>query len=319
MNKKTLIILGVIAVLGAAIVLQRTVHFSSVPAVKPWNGTADEILIKKGTAPEVRLSKKDGVWFVGAENYPAESSIVDSMIKKLDEFTLIDLVTKKEFYERFDLSDDRASRVTVKGSGKVLRDILIGKKSGSGDSSYVKYPDKKEVYLAGGSLAFELGKDVEGFRAHTILKCPIESIETITVKNGAQTYTVVRTAQAVPAASGKEEPKDPKKPAPASQDTWSLAGSSAEINQAKVRDFAGEFGNVSAQSFIAAADVAKKTGTPRYEITIKSGGKDIVFKIFGKEGTDGYICYSSENPWHAVVSKFKAENLMKSLKDFQAK
>ena len=319
MNKKTLIILGVIAALGAAIVLQRTVHFSSVPSVKPWSGVADEIVIKKGSSPEIRLSKKEGVWSVGAENYPAEASIVESMIKKLDEFTLIDLVTKKEFYERFDLSDDRASRVTVKGGGKVLRDILIGKKSGTGDSSYVKFPDKKEVYLAGGNLSFELGKDVEGFRARTILKCPIESMESITVKNGAQTFTVVRTAGAVNAASEKEKPKDPKTPAPAAPDTWTLAGSSAEINQAKVRDFAGEFGNVPAQSFVPAADVAKKAGTPTYEITIKSGGKDIVFKIFGKEGTDGYICYSSENPWHAVVSKFKADNLMKTLKDFQAK
>ena len=320
MNKKTLVILGIIAALAAAIIIQRTVHFSSVPSVSAWEGTADEVVIRKGTAPEIRIAKKEGAWFVGAQNYPAEESIVSTLVKKLDEFKLSDLVTKKEFYERFDLSDDRAVRVTVKGNGKVLRDILVGKKSGAGDNTYVKFPDKKEVYLAGGSLSFELGKDVEGFRSHTLLKCPIETMESIAVKYKGQNYTLVRTVETVPAST--EKAKDAKKPETVSADKWSLAGSTAALDQDKVKNFAGEFGNIMAQSFVPDADVKKKSGTPQCEITIKSGGRDLLIKVFGpegKDGKDGYALLSGENPWLAIVNKTKSESIMKALKDLQAK
>lgn len=317
MNKKTLIILGVIAALVAAIVLQKTVKFSSVPSVDQWDGAADEVVIRKGTAPEVKLSKKDGRWIVGEKSYPAEESVVSSLVKKLDELKLIDLVTEKGFYERFDLSDDRAAHVTVKGNGKVLRDILVGKKGGAGDTAYVKFPDKKEVYLANGALSFELGKDVEGFRTKTLLKCPIESMESVSVKLKGQNYTLVRTVEAVPPAADKDKTKEPKKPAETS-DKWSVAGSKDEPDQMKVRNFAGEFGNIMANSFVADADLAAKTsGSPMCEITIKSGGKDLVFKVVKAEGKDSYICFSSENPWFAVVNKTKAESVMKTLKDLQ--
>ena len=317
MNKKTLIMLGVIAALVAAIVLQRTVKFSSVPSIEQWEGAADEVVIKKGTAPEVKLMKKDGRWIVGEKNYPAEEAVVSGLVKKLDELKLIDLVTKKEFYERFDLSDDRAARVTVKGNGKVLRDILVGKKGGAGDTAYVKFPDKKEVYLANGSLSFELGKDVEGFRTKILLKSPIDSMESVAVKYKGQNYTLVRTVETLPPPADKDKAKEPKKPAETS-DKWTVADSKAEVDQTKVRSFAGEFGNIMANSFVADADLtAKSSGSPMCEITIKSGGKDLVFKIVKAEGKDAYICFSSENPWYAVVNKNKAESLMKTLKDLQ--
>ena len=42
-----------------------------------------------------------------------------------------------------------------------------------------------------------------------------------------------------------------------------------------------------------------------------------VFKVVKAEGKDSYICFSSENPWYAVVNKNKAESVMKTLKDLQ--
>ena len=314
MNKKTLVIIGIIAVLAAAIVLQRNVHFSNVPSLKPWSGAADEIILKKGTAPEVRIVKKDGRWLIGEEAYPAEAATVSGIEKKMRDLTLSDLVTKKEFYERFDLSDDRAARVTVKGEGKVLRDILIGKRSSTGDSAYVKFADAKEVYLAGGNLAAEADRTVDSLRTHTLLTATIDTIESVSVKGRGENYTVVR--QKEPVAETKDaKAKDPKAPAPAAEEKWVLSGSSMELDQNKARDFAGEFANISAQTFPVEADAKKKAVTPQREIVVKSAGKEITFKVYDKEGKDGYLCFSSENPYYAVVSNYKVDKLLKPLKD----
>jgi hypothetical protein len=310
MNRKTLISLGVIALLLSAVIIQRTVHFSSVPTVKPWDGAADEITIKKGAADEVRIAKKGEKWIVGAEEFPAESSIVDGMERKLKELSFSDLVTKKEFYERFDLSDDRAIRVTVRKKGKILRELLIGKKSTAGESAYVKFPNEKEVYLAGGNLAFEFDRTVDALRSKSLLSATIDTIESISVKYKGDSYTLAHESAPAPAES-----RDKKTPVPSPEMKWVLKGSPVEADQNKAREFASEFANITAQSFIPEADVKKKTGTPQCEITVKAAGKETSLRIYAKEGKDCYICYSSENPYYVLVGAWKAEKLLKLQKE----
>ena len=137
MTRKTKISLGVLAGLLLLVFVQRNVNFSRVPSFKPWKGSADEILIKNRTNPEIKIFKKGGKWVLNNEAIPANTAMVSSLEKKMNDFTLSELVTKKEFYDRFDLTDDKAISVTVKGGGKALREVLIGKKSQAGDQSYV--------------------------------------------------------------------------------------------------------------------------------------------------------------------------------------
>ncbi|MGL4368487.1 MAG: DUF4340 domain-containing protein [Spirochaetota bacterium] len=307
MNKKTLASIGIIAGLILVIVLQQTVHFSSVPAVKPWKGEADEFSIKKGSSSEIRIYKKDGAWLVGAAGYPADASTVQILEKKMRDLSFSDFVTKKEFYERFDLTDDKAVHVTVKENGKVLRELLIGKKSPAGEQSYVRLPSEKEVYLAGGNLAFEFGREMDSFRDRRLMNATVDSISSVKVAYKGSSFVLKR--RETKSSDGKS----------AADAEWVAEGSSADLDQNRVLEFLREFASVSADSFPAGP---VKTGAVQSEIVLTdSAGKATALAIYGKAGKDaggGYYCRSGENP-AVLISAWKGEKLLKGLNDLKKK
>ena len=307
MNKKTLISLGIIAILAFAVVLQRTVHFSSVPDVETWKGNADEIVIKKGASPVVRIWKKDGVWVIGDAAYPADAATADILEARMNELSFSDLVTEKGYYDRFDLSEDRAVHVTVKGEGKILRELLIGKKSSAGEQSYVRFPGAKEVYLAGGNLSFEFGRDADSFRDRNLMSVTVDAIRSVTVNYKGSVFTLKKKA-----SDKAEKGADPTVNAP-----WIAEGFAAELDQNRVVDFLREFASVSAESFPAEGTAA---GAVQSVITVTTDGKVVTLTVYGKSGkgtTGGYYCRSSSNPSLAIVSAWKGEKLLKGLSDMK--
>jgi len=315
MSKKTKISLGVAAGLILLVIIQRNVNFSRVPSFKPWKGSADEILIKSKANSEVRIFKKEGKWVLGKEAYTADQTKVSSLEKKMSEFALSDLVSKKEFYERFDLTDDKAVSVTVKGEGKVLREILIGKKSQASDQSFVKLPGKPEVYLAGNNLADDFSRNIDALRDRTISASTIDSIDSVSVKGR---FTLVRETPAPEDQKKDEKNQKDKKPpvAPPSSGKWVMKEKPGDLDQNRVTDFLNEFANIQAVSF---PDESAVKGVisygPLFQAAIKSPGKNITLTIYGKEKNtkdSRYICRSSENPYVALIDSNKAEKLIKS-------
>lgn len=307
MSKKTWIFLGIIIVLAAAIAGNKYVSFSHVPSLKPWEGEADEIIVTNRGASPVNIHKKQGLWVVGDRELPADAMVVTTIENKMKDLTFSELVTAKKFYERFDLTDSRAIRVTVKEKGKVLRDILVGKKSSVGDLSYVKLSDKNEVYLAGGNLASECDRTADTLRDKKLLSLTPDTIESVTINAHGEKFTLVREADK------KSDKKDLMKDAPAPTGKWIVEGRTEEANRDKISEYLSEFGSVIAQNFPDEKTVAGKTRSSAGELTIKAKGKTIVFTIYGKNDADKgntYLCKSTELPYYANVTSWKIERLM---------
>jgi hypothetical protein len=320
MTRKTKISLGVLVGLLLVVIVQRNVNFSRVPSFKPCKGSADEILIKNKAGSEVKIFKKNGKWVLNKEAIPANQTLVTGLEKKMNDFALSEFVSNKEFYERFDLTDNKAILVTVKGEGKVLREVLIGKKSQAGDQSYVKFPGKTEVYLAGNNLADEFNKNLDSLRDKTVVGCTIDSIDSVSVKGK---FTLVRETPG-PESPKKDEKNQKDIKAPATLPTpgkWVLEEKPGELDQNKVTGFLNEFVNLQAFAFPDESSVKGIISAGVLcEITIKSLGKNITLSIYGKEknARDArYLCFSSENPYIALIDSFKAEKFIKSsLSDF---
>ncbi|HNX59851.1 MAG TPA: DUF4340 domain-containing protein, partial [Spirochaetota bacterium] len=259
-----------------------------------------------GASP-VNIHKKQGLWVVGNGELPADAMVETTIENKMKDLTFSELVTAKKFYERFDLTDDRAIRVTVKGNGKVLRDIIVGKKSSVGDLSYVKLSDRNEVYLAGGNLASECDRTMDTVRDKKLFSLTPDSIESVTVNAHGEKFTLVREAEK------KSEKKDPMKDAPAPKGKWIVEGRAGEVNSDKITEYLSEFGSVLAQNFPDEKTVAGRTRSSVGDLTIKAKGKTITFTIYGKNDTDKgntYLCKSTELPYYANVTSWKVERLM---------
>ncbi|HEY1405894.1 MAG TPA: DUF4340 domain-containing protein [Spirochaetota bacterium] len=307
MSKKTKLSFGIIALLLLVILGQKYINFSHVPSVKAWKGDADEIVITNKGASPVSIHKKDGAWVVGDKNFAADINAVSGIEKKMKELSFSELVTKKAFYERFDLTADSAIRVTVKSGGKVLRDILVGKGSGAGDLCYVKFTDKPEVYLAGGNLIAECNKNIDSLRDRSLIALTIDTIDSVTVNAKGERYTLTREAVKTP------EKKDDKSSAQAPGGKWVVTGRTGDVNQNKVTEYLNEFAGITAQSFPNEEDAKKRASSFAGEITLKAKGKTIVFTVYGKNEEDKgntFLCRSSENPYFANVAKWKIDRLL---------
>jgi hypothetical protein len=319
-SRKTKITLGIIAALVLILVLQKNLKFSSVPGMKPWKDQADEIVLKNKSAAEIRIVKKDGKWVIGDKAFISDEQTVSGLEKKMNEFTLTEKVTSKEFYERFDLTPEAAVRVTVKAKGKVLRDVLIGKRS-TGEQSFVKFPDKPEVYLAGGNLNSEFNKTEDSLRSKVLISCPQEMIESVAVKGK---FAIEKKT---------EQPADPKA-APAASSApqtpavkWVVKDKGTEADQAKVNELLGDITSARAASFPDESSVKYIiAGGVKAEVSVKGNGKDITLTIYGKEKPANkddknakYLCKSSETSYYAFIDPWKAEKFINASLETKAK
>jgi hypothetical protein len=315
MSRKTKIYCAVIGALLLIIAGQKFIHFSSVPSVDGWKGDADKITIKNKNAPVINLVRKNGKWFVGDQNYPADIHTVTSLERKMNELSFTEFITDKTYYERFDLSENSAIRVTVSVKGKVVRDLLIGKASAAVDQSYVKYPDKPEVYLAGGSLASDFNKTVDALRDKTILSCAVDTIESVTVIAKGERFTIVREGGKVPQKNEAQKVMEDDKPSSSAASVkWVIEGRTVQLDSERVNEFIYEFASIVASAYPEESDIRGRVSSPQSEIRVKINGREVSLAIFGKISNDkggAYLARSSEIPYYAYIGAWKVDRLTK--------
>lgn len=323
MSRKTLILLGVMAGLVLAIVLAKTVRFSHVPKLDSIDGWVDEIVIKNKTNAEVKLYKKNDKWVIGPEAYPAEELGVLPLIQKIREVKFSEFVTSTTFFERFDLTDDTAIRVKASVKGKLVRDILIGKKGGSGDQSFVRLPDKKEVYLAGDALFDAYNKSVDTLRNKNLITNTVDQIDQVTIAYKGQSFTLKRQKADPNTTAAKSDDTTKTDPAEPAKDIWVVDGKTpVDLDQQRVTDLLGEFASVTATDFPDEKSIKPLISKQLGEVSVKGKNGETVMKIYDKESKENggaYVCFSSVNPYYAHVESYKAEKFLISIKDLVKK
>lgn len=312
MNKNKLLSLAIIALLLIIIVVQKNIDIfsSGLPTFEKWNESIDEIVIKKSDS-EIKLYKKNNKWVINDKAFIADKSTVEILEEKMKNLELVDLISKKKFYKRFDLSKDKAIAVTVKKANKKLREILIGKETSTGQQVYIKLSDKPEVYLARGGLRNEFDKTVDSLRDKNIISLNSDAVETLAVNYKGKKYTLKKESVIKKeVASDKKDKKENKK-----ETTWKVENNKAvKLNQQNVKSLLSAFAVINADAFVENEKVSKRS---LYSVAIKVLEKNITFDVIKKTKDDNYICRSSENPYIFTISKYKAESLMKTLKDLK--
>jgi hypothetical protein len=103
-----------------------------IPAVATVN--AEEIktiriVSERNGIVEVRRSGE--TWTVGSEAYPINDTHLNDMLDAIDDFSLSELVSTAEYYERYELDDENKFELLISGDEDTLLRFDIGKRSPS--------------------------------------------------------------------------------------------------------------------------------------------------------------------------------------------
>jgi hypothetical protein len=282
-----------------------------IPELEQWNGNADEITIARN-GETIRLYRKEGMWRINREGFPADSESVQKMEKKLHDLEITDLTSRRPHYERFGLTPENSISVVVKKDGAEVRKILIGNKSAKTSHTFIRVGDRPEVFKAAGVLRTQFGNSAEGYRDKNILNAAPKSIVSVEIKFNNNKYTFMRDT-AVTGKNGKKTAE--KSGAPAGGKIICLEYRDVELHEVKMANLMKSFNPLQTQSFpeVAAGSIGKSLCT----VTVKTEKKSVALNFYKGATAYSYYCTSSDAPYVFSVASYTAERYMKDIQDFK--
>jgi hypothetical protein len=254
--------------------------------------TRIEIARQDGT---VVLEKKDGMWRIQPQDYPADSGKVNAMLDDLEKLSLTALVSESKSWSRYDLDPDKAIRVKAWAGDGIKRDIQIGKPAPTFQHTFVRVGDAPEVYHAQQNLKTAFDQTSGKLRDKTVLAFNLDEVKEIAItKEGKQ--TVIRKSETAsppaPAPAEGAPPADAAANKP-SKVQW-LTDQGKPADPSKINRLLSMLSHLSCESFLD-GKTAADFSDPIISIAIK-GKKDTTLTLYAKTEQDAkeYPASSSE-------------------------
>lgn len=300
MKNRTVVITGIIIVLLAAVAVKKYGCRSSVPALEGWYEPADQIIIKSKNG-SVTMTRKDDSWKIDDRGYAGDAELIGGLERKARDFKLLDIVSEKGYYDRYDLTDDRAVTVTVSGRGKVLRKLVIGKTGASGNHSYILVDGRNTVYLASGITQREFALTVPDLREKVICNIKSAEVKSFSVIYGGKRYSFKQAADAE-GSDSKESKNSGKKP------QWIYGDGSIKLDDLQVNSMLSVFSPLKGEEFpenVSKTDLGKSICTVKLDLADRSVSLDI---YSGKSNGMNYAM-SSVSGYVFTIGSWQTEKL----------
>ena len=318
-RKKLLISASIIIVLTGYIIVKNMKKSTNLPELSAWNNEINFIEIKKNNSI-IKIVKKEKKWLINDALYPADMRIIEDIKSKIKNLRIVDLVSKKGFYNKYDLTSEKGISVIVKKDGKSVRELLIGKKSPTNKHTFIKINNKPEIYLVSGIFDGNFSKTADELREKLIFSVKNESISGFEIKYKNRSFqfnkTFVEKKQDKENKSKlKEKTKIDINKKPEKIEKWTAKGYDyTKIPTSKINSLLSGLNALTAVSF---STIEKNILTnPTCSIKIKSENKEIELNIFqmDKDKDKRFIATSSESPYVFTldewrVKKFFLENI----------
>lgn len=194
MTTRKITLLAVFAFLLVVCIVQGiTGAINPVKTIKT-DAEPDAITISKD-GKTIELTKNGFGWQVGSENYIANKSDVEKMIKEIQEVKILDKIARlgnAENDEKYNLSESRATFVRAFKDGKEIQSLMLGKTSPTGSQTYGSVSGKKDIFLFSGNLISIFDKTEESLRSKTVYSIEENMITGANVEMGAQNWTLTK-------------------------------------------------------------------------------------------------------------------------------
>ncbi len=149
------------------------------------------------------LARRDtSSWTVNGQ--PASSNAVGDLLTALaDSAPSSELVAEqKRSQPGLGVDDSAGSKVRIKGRGKTLADLVVGKRSQDFSGGYVRRAGQESTYVVRGQLIEVLNRSADDWRDHRIARIAADSLARIEITRGHKSYALVRNEESWNLASG---------------------------------------------------------------------------------------------------------------------
>ncbi len=186
---------------------------SEVPTVEIDKDTITSLEVTRPKGEPVVLSRVDEAWRVTAPlEAEADQTNVESALNRLADLELVRVVaTKPENYERLQVDEANAVRVTVHAGDETLAELAIGKYANG--MTMIRIEDRTEVFGASGSLRYAFDRELKAWRNRKVVNADVSKVQAIRYEGPKGTFEFQRAGEGWSTiAGGKQlEELDPKK------------------------------------------------------------------------------------------------------------
>lgn len=192
MNRRLIILLGLMIVLVAAVVISYGADEKPAfeeadqkllfPDLQNQVNDITKIELTQGKVRTTVMRDKDGVWRVKEKSdYVANRKMVRSLISAYSRTYLMEARTaKKENYKALGLDDAFVRKVNIYTSGEEpVATLYVGLQKAARGATFVHRPDEDQTWLAKDNLAFEASPD--DWLQKDLLAIPDVEIKSVTV------------------------------------------------------------------------------------------------------------------------------------------
>lgn len=255
-----------------------------------------------GKDSNIILIKGSDGWLIAPQNYPADETTVNNLVRTLAELKLTALVSESKNYSIYELDKDNSIEVESYAGDKILQKISIGKPASSYRHTFVMIGDDHRVYHAEGNIKNEFNKTVSDLRDKLVMKFSDEIAE-VTMKKAGNEMTVIRTT---PPASVDITDKDSK--TVVEDVTKWIAADGSPVKVEEIDEIIDTLSNFQCDEFIGDRE-KDDFKSPLFTLTLK-GINTYKISLFEKED-DQYPGISSESEYPFFISEWKAKKIMK--------
>ena len=232
----------------------------------------------------------------------ADQNNVDSALNRLADLEISRIVaTKPDHYERLQVDEASAVRVTVKAGDETLSELFVGK-YGNG-MTMVRIDERSEVFGASGSLRYAFDRELKAWRDRKVVNVKPEDVQSIRFEGPKGTFAFERDGDAWVARKGNKALGD--------FDSKQVSGTVSTAARLVASDF-------------AASDISEARAgltEPRATVTLTSTGNPdpIVLELGAStdQGDELYLRRRGE-PTIYVISQYLADRLQPDAAAFQA-
>ena len=263
------------------------------------------------------LNKKDNVWHIMPQGYPADASQVESMLDVIEKLSLTALVSESKDYERYNLDKDNKVMVKVWSGDTLSREFDIGKAATTFQHTFVKLGNDDRVYQARGNFRSKFDLNVDNLRDKIVLAFDPKDIQEMRISKGEKSIVFSRQ-QTAHEITGSEEKKAQSSQDATEEVTWQSddgeRGDESQLNRVLTT-----LSQLRCEKYL---DDRKKEdlADPIYVIDLK-GIKEYSLSVFAKidETSNNYPATSSDNDYPFLLPSWQAKDLMKNPEEFLEK
>lgn len=311
MKPRKIVLLAACAILLCTFIVQTVMKNGDKVRNFDLSQTPDEISFVTSEG-SYTLVQSGSEWTINEKDYAINSNVVESLIEAASSVKALDRLGKlsnETLSIRYELNAEKASVVTLKKDGKVLRTLTIGKTSSTGSQTYACIDDDKDVYLVAGNLHSDILKSLNDLRSKQIYSFDKEDITSISV-----------TTYPLPVSGETEEKSFTVSRIGSGENAmWTISEPNVQVNAETAASWFGSVATLTTTKWYEANEIPAN-GVHAMTVKLSAGNKNITLEIYntytdeGKNSTS--YATTSLNPYTFLITGSNVNKFNKTVEYF---